>query len=332
LLVFTKLIKKSSSFTAFYGLKQDIYDKHMLISSQKSDSLRNLEILAKQVVEGFITGLHKSPLHGFSVEFAEHRLYNSGESTRHIDWKLFARSEKLFVKRYEEETNLRCQIVIDCSGSMQFPKDQELNKLVFSVQSAAALIELLKSQRDAPGLSTFDQDILKHIPAKGSPVQKKLLMNELDELLSYQSKAGHTSAALALNQIAEIVHQRSMIIIFSDMFESGQNNDELFSALQHLRYRKHEVLVFHVTDKSKELDFEFENRPHHFIDLENGTEIKLNPVQIREAYTQSINSFTEELKLKCSQFRIDFVEADLKEGFDKILSTYLVKRSKIIRK
>jgi uncharacterized protein (DUF58 family) len=302
----------------------------MLINPKHNKTLSKLELLAKQVVEGFITGLHKSPMHGFSVEFAEHRLYNSGESTRHIDWKLFARSEKLFVKRYEEETNLRCQLVIDCSASMQFPKDQAYNKLRFSIEAAAAVIELLKSQRDAPGLSTFDQDLLKHIPAKGSPVQKKILMNELEVLLDYKSPAKQTSAASALNQLAEILHQRSMLVIFSDMFESTDNTEELFSALQHLRYRKHEVVLFHVTDKAKELQFEYENKPHHFIDLESGLEIKLNPSQVREAYIQSLQTFKEELKLKCSQFKIDFVEADITEGFDKVLHTYLVKRSKMV--
>ncbi|MCU0360930.1 MAG: DUF58 domain-containing protein [Bacteroidia bacterium] len=302
----------------------------MLINPSRQNSLSHLELLAKQVVEGFITGLHKSPLHGFSVEFAEHRLYNSGESTRHIDWKLYARSEKLFVKRYEEETNLRCQLVLDCSASMQFPKDQTNNKLRFSIEAAAALIELLKHQRDAPGLSTFADDLLKHIPAKGSPVQKKILMNELESLLNYESPAKQTSAALALNQLAEILHQRSMVIIFSDMFESAENSEELFSALQHLRYRKHEVVLFHVTDKAKELDFEFENKPHHFIDLESGLEVKLNPSQVREAYTKSLHQFNEALKLKCSQFKIDFIEADISKGFDLVLHTYLVKRSKMV--
>lgn len=302
----------------------------MLINSTTTTSLSKLELLAKQVVEGFMTGLHKSPLHGFSVEFAEHRLYNSGESTRHIDWKLYARSEKLFVKRYEEETNLRCQLVLDCSASMQFPKDQENNKIRFAVEAAAALIELLKLQRDAPGLSTFDHDLVKHFPAKGSPLHKKMLMNELEALLQYKSLSTHTSAASALNQLAEILHQRSMLIIFSDMFESNENTDELFSALQHLRYRKHEVVVFHVTDKSKELDFDFENKPHHFIDLETGQEVKLNPAQVREAYVQSVSKFNEALKLKCSQFKIDFVEADIREGFTAVLHTYLVKRSKMV--
>lgn len=301
----------------------------MLIESSRSKALSRLELLAKQVVEGFITGLHKSPMHGFSVEFAEHRLYNTGESTRHIDWKLYARSEKLFIKRYEEETNLRCQLVIDCSASMQFPKDREQNKLRFSIEAAAALIELLKRQRDAPGLSTFDADLLNHFPPKGSPAQKKMLFNALENLMSYRSTAKQTVAAKALNQIAEILHQRSLVFIFSDMFESGDSR-ELFSALQHLRYRKHEVVLFHVNDKSRELDFEFENKPHHFIDLESGEEIKLNPTQVKAHYQERMSNFYSELKLKCNQFKIDFVEADIADSFDKVLSAYLIRRSKMI--
>lgn len=302
----------------------------MLINRSKIEPFRNLELLAKSVVEGFITGLHKSPFHGFSVEFAEHRLYNSGESTRHIDWKLFARSEKLFVKRYEEETNLRCQIVIDTSASMLFPKDSENNKLQFSVYAAAALCELLKQQRDAFGLTLFGQEITKHLPAKGSPLHHKLILNTLEELLNDKTENKVTAAANALNQVAEIIHQRSLVVIFSDMFESNAHNEDLFSALQHLKYRKHEVVLFHVVDKAKELDFDFENKPYHFIDLESGEEIKLNPSQIKEQYQKSVTEFKETLKLKCGHYKIDYVEADIKEGFDSILYTYLVKRHKMI--
>lgn len=298
----------------------------MLITRAKIESFKNLEFLAKKVVEGFITGLHKSPFHGFSVEFAEHRLYNTGESTRHIDWKLYGRTEKLFVKRYEEETNLRCQIVIDTSSSMHFPLGAEINKLNFSIYSAAALCELLKHQRDACGLTLFDSTITKHLPAKGSPLNQKLIFNTLEELLNDTSENKKTSAAAALNQIAEIIHQRSLVFIFSDMFESNSQNDELFSALQHLKYKKHEVVLFHVTDKSKEIDFDFENKPYHFIDLESGEEIKLNPSQIKEQYQHSINKFKEDLMIKCGNYKIDFVEADINKGFDTVLYTYLVKR------
>jgi uncharacterized protein (DUF58 family) len=303
----------------------------MPINRSVIEPFKGLELLAKKVVEGFITGLHKSPFHGFSVEFAEHRLYNTGESTRHIDWKLFARSEKLFIKRYEEETNLRCQIVIDTSSSMLFPKDSENNKLRFSVYAAAALCELLKQQRDAFGLTIFEDEIKKHFPAKGSPAHQKLVYNTLEEILETKAENRGTSAASALNQVAEVIHQRSLVVIFSDMFENSANNEELFSALQHLKYRKHEVVLFHVTDKKKELDFEFENKPYHFIDLESGEEIKLNPTQIREQYIEQIGKFNEELKIKCGQYKIDLVEADINQGFDSVLYTYLVKRSMMIK-
>lgn len=302
----------------------------MPINRLKIEPFKKLELFAKKVVEGFITGLHKSPFHGFSVEFAEHRLYNTGESTRHIDWKLFARSGRLFVKRYEEETNLRCQIVIDVSASMQFPKDSENNKLNFSVYSAAALCELLKQQRDAFGLTLFENEIIKHFAPKGSPSHQKLIYNTLEEILDKNFESKNTSAATTLNQIAEIIHQRSLVIIFSDMFENNSENEELFSALQHLKYRKHEVVLFHVVDKAKEIDFEFENKPYHFIDLESGEEIKLNPSQIKEQYQQAINQYKDLLKLKCGQYKIDFVEADINKGFDNILYTYLVKRNKML--
>lgn len=302
----------------------------MPINRLKIEPFKKLELFAKKVVEGFITGMHKSPFHGFSVEFAEHRLYNTGESTRHIDWKLFARSNKLFVKRYEEETNLRCQIVLDVSASMQFPKDSENNKLNFSVYAAAALCELLKQQRDAFGLTLFENEIVKHFAPKGSPSHQKLIYNTLEEVLDKSFESKNTSAAKTLNQIAEIIHQRSLVIIFSDMFEDNSENEELFSALQHLKYRKHEVVLFHVVDKAKEIDFEFENKPYHFIDLESGEEIKLNPSQIKEQYQQSINQYKDLLKLKCGQYKIDFVEADINKGFDNILYTYLVKRNKML--
>ncbi len=299
----------------------------MPINQNQLEPFKNLELLAKKVVEGFITGLHKSPFHGFSVEFAEHRLYNKGESTKHIDWKLFARTDKLFIKRYEEETNLRCQILLDDSSSMLFPYNSEQTKLSFSIHAAAALCELLKIQRDAFGLTVFRDKITHHLPAKGSMVHKKIVFDLLEKLLTDKSLNRSTSAAAALNEVAEVIHQRSLVIIFSDMFEDTSKNDELFSALQHLKYRKHEVVLFHVTDKTKELEFEFENRPYHFIDMESGEELKLNPSQIKDQYLQSIRKFKEELELKCGQYQIDLIEADINEGFDKVLYTYLVKRN-----
>lgn len=303
----------------------------MPINRPSIEPFKNLELLAKKVVEGFITGLHKSPFHGFSVEFAEHRLYNTGESTRHIDWKLFGRTDKLFVKRYEEETNLRCQLVIDTSSSMLYPLDKAENKLHFSIHAAAALSELLKQQRDAVGLTLFSDKIDFHVPPKGSPAQQKLIFSTLEELLENKQQKRGTAAVETLNQIAEIIHKRSLVVIFSDMFDSNGDNEELFSALQHLKYKKHEVVLFHVCDKKKELEFDFENKPFQFIDLETGEEIKLNPNQIKESYLSNIQKFTNALKLKCGQYHIDFVEADINNGFDSILYTYLVKRSLMIK-
>lgn len=307
-----------------------------MIDRQRIEPFSKLELLAKQVVEGFITGLHKSPFHGFSVEFAEHRIYNAGESTKHIDWKLYAKTDKLFIKRYEEETNLRCQIVIDASNSMLFPlerKGDSLNKLAFSVYAAAALIELLKGQRDAIGLTLFDKDITKHYPARSNPTQQKLIYHELEELLNKQSYevASTTQTAIVLDQVAEIIHKRSLVVIFSDMFEDQTHLENIFNALQHLKYKKHDVVLFHVTDKKMELEFEFDNRPHHFIDIETKEEIKLNPTQIKEMYIQKVNEYTESIKLKCGQYKIDFVEADINQGFDHILQTYLVKRAMMLK-
>ncbi|MFW5793253.1 MAG: DUF58 domain-containing protein [Bacteroidota bacterium] len=293
---------------------------------------KNLELLARQVVEGFITGLHKSPFHGFSVEFAEHKTYNPGESTRHIDWKLYARSEKLFVKRFEEETNLRCQIIIDNSSSMYFPKDDNrLKKIEFATYCAAALTYLLKKQRDAVGLSLFSDKIESHYRAKSNSVHQKLLFAQLDKLLKSENQKLNklSSTAECLHMLAENIHKRSLIILFSDMLVNSENPDEVFSALKHLKHNKHEVILFHVYDKEKELKFDYKNRPLRFIDMETSKEIKLNPAQIKNQYQHALGEYFNQVKTKCLQYRIDFVEADVNEGFEKVLSSFLVKRARL---
>ncbi|MFC2097085.1 DUF58 domain-containing protein [Bacteroidota bacterium] len=293
--------------------------------------------MAKQVVEGFITGLHRSPYHGFSVEFAEHQHYNTGESIKHIDWKLFARTEKLFVKQYEEETNLRSQIIIDTSTSMLFPfhEKKNMSKLFFSVCCASSLIYLLRKQRDAVGLSLFSDKIDLHTPSKLSVVHSQILFAELYKLISSKAQSARkappkrkTNCARALHQIAENIHQRSLVILFSDMMDN-ENPKEVFSALQHLKYNKHEVILFHVFDKKLEENFEFGNRPHKFIDLETGEELKLNPNDLRKDYIHSVNNFYEELKLKCGQYKIDLIEADINGNFQDVLLAYLIKRNKL---
>ncbi|HRG88161.1 MAG TPA: DUF58 domain-containing protein [Chitinophagales bacterium] len=303
-----------------------------MLEQQHLPEIENLELLAKQVVEGFIIGLHKSPFHGFSVEFAEHRLYNPGESTKHLDWKVLARTGKMFVKRYEEETNLRCQIVIDASSSMYFPQDADMNKLKFSIVSAAALVNLLKRQRDAAGLSIFTDVVTFNSEARSSTKHHQLLFAQLDKLLAQKPLNVKTNAAHCLHEIAETVHKRSMIIIFSDMFsQMGEaQQEELFSALQHLKYNKHEVVLFHVVDKSKELDFKFENRPYQFIDMETGEKVKLHANEVKDFYIEQMQKFETGLKLRCAQFRIDLVEADINQDFKQVLLPFLTKRAKML--
>ncbi|MCC7244303.1 MAG: DUF58 domain-containing protein [Saprospiraceae bacterium] len=308
-----------------------------VLESQDIRSLgSNLELLAQQVVEGFIVGLHRSPFHGFSVEFAEHRLYNVGESTRNMDWKVYGRTDKLFVKRFEEETNLRCQIVVDASSTMYYPWEEKnpdkykyYNKFCFAAQSAAVLMNALRSQRDAFGLTLFDDEIRVHTRPKSSTANYRLLLTNLAQRIENPQLNRTTNLAACLHEIAESIHRRSMVIIFTDVMEQPDKAEEIFSALQHLRYAKHEVVLFHVTDKSKELDFEFENRPYVFVDMENGEQVKLQPNQVKEFYTKQVNAFTEQLKMRCLQYRIDFVEADINSGFKPILQTWIAKRAKM---
>ncbi|MFA6261843.1 MAG: DUF58 domain-containing protein [Bacteroidia bacterium] len=300
----------------------------METTSDKIIQTGNLELLARQVVEGFITGLHKSPFHGFSVEFAEHRQYNTGESTRHIDWKLYARTDKVFVKRYEEETNLRCQIIIDCSSSMYFPTDQ-LSKIRFSIQAAASLIHLLRKQRDASGITLIDDSITFHSACRSGNLHLKMLMQKLEQLLKASPKLSRSNLTESLHRVSEMIHKRSLVIIFSDMLQNTGDDQQLFAALQHLRYNKHEVILFHVEDKKTEIDFDYSNRPYLFTDSETGEKLKIFPSQVREQYLKNLEEFRHALKLRCAQYKIDLVEAEVGDDYAKILLPFLVKRSKM---
>lgn len=288
----------------------------------------NLELLARQVVEGFITGLHKSPFHGFSVEFSEHRVYNPGESTRHIDWKLMARSDKTFVKRYEDETNLRCQLVIDTSSSMFFPEGQ-LNKIKFSIYASAAIMHLLRRQRDAFGLTLVDSKIQAHFDAKSTQAHQQLLYNTLDELLKHPPAQASTNLAPALHQLAETLHKRSLVVIFSDFFESPEKAEELFAALQHLKFSKHEIILFQVTDAALEQEFEFSNRPFRFVDLETGEEVKVMPAEVKEAYLKNIKEFNFQLHQICTRYGIDLNVAAVGNDFNQVLMSFFVKRERL---
>ena len=291
----------------------------------------NLELIARQVVEGFILGLHKSPFHGFSVEFAEHRLYNQGDPMRHIDWRVYGRTDKLFVKRFEEETNLRCCLVVDTSSSMQFPKDEKkLNKLQFSCVAAASLLQLLKRQLDAASRVLFDDKVNYFSDCRSAHSHYRMLMNELQRTLNTSTENKVTNAAAALHLVAEQMHKRSLIVVFSDMMDDADNIEDMFAALQHLRYNKHEVILFHVVDGAQELDFEFENRPYEFVDMESGDRIKLQPQQIKEQYINKMRNFQEMIENRCHQYQIDRVAVDLSKPVDEVLHAFLIKRNKLM--
>lgn len=301
------------------------------IEREYLEQFGNLDVVAKQVVEGFITGLHKSPFHGFSVEFAEHRLYNNGESTKHVDWKLYARTDKLFTKKYEEETNLRCQFVLDTSSSMYYSENGNWSKVKYSIYAIAALIEVLKRQRDAVGLSIFNDRLRTHTPAKTSVAHQRYLYTLLEKYLHKynESNKKETEASQPLNDVAELCHRRSLIIIFSDLLDNPENKEHLFEALQHLKHNKHEVILFHVVDKQKELDFKLESRPYTLIDMETGHQLKLMPAQIKENYIRQINEYFQAVKDKCISYGIDFQLLDTNQPLEEVLVKFLNKRKKV---
>jgi uncharacterized protein (DUF58 family) len=304
----------------------------MNIESQqeKISSFQHLELLANQVVEGFISGMHKSPFHGFSAEFAEHKVYNSGESTKHMDWKLFAKTDRLYTKRYEEETNLRCHLIIDNSSSMHYPKlkkEQPFyeSKIGFSVLASAVLMNLLKKQRDAVGLSVFSNGYEYYAPEKGSDRHHRMLLNTLENLLENTTATKSTDTITFLHQIAEKMHRRSLIVLFTDMFQS-EKEETLFNALQHLKHNKHKVVLFHVVDNKTELNFDFDNAPRKFIDLETGDEVNIFADTIKEAYNKQAEDYFKKISQICAQNKIKYVPVNVGANFEKILTTYLIEK------
>ena len=301
----------------------------------KAALFQNLELLAQQVVEGFISGIHKSPFHGFSAEFAEHKIYNSGESTKHIDWKLFAKTDKLYTKRYEEETNLRCHMILDNSASMYYPEVKNLgidnlNKIGFGVLAIAALMNILKRQRDAVGLSVYSDTYNFYSPEKGSERHHHMLLAKLSEISLDPKPAKETETYAHLHLIAEKIKRRSLIFLFTDMFQTVRDDEELFDALRHLKYNKHEVVLFHLLDTEKEFHFNFENTPKRFLDVETGEHIDLYSDTVQEAYERNMSHYFEVLKMKCAQYKIKYVGVDVKTNFSKVLNTFMVERQKFL--
>lgn len=326
----------------------------MPIQQDQIQALSALEFKARQVVEGFLAGLHKSPFHGFSVEFAEHRAYNPGESTRHLDWKLYARTDKMYVKRYEEETNLRCQLVVDASSSMYYPEKRpstpqslrdlrsiaspllragegEFNKVEFAVHAAAAFVQLLRKQRDAVGLSVFSDRVRVKEEARSNAMHLRHIMGHLETLLASEApQRGQASNVVeALHDIARRAQRRSLVVVLSDMLDSADREAEVFDALQHLRFNKHDIILFHVVDRRHELELDLPDRPYTFVDVESGEQLKAHPAEVREAYRSAMSDRWHRLKLKCGQYRIDLVEADINAGFEPVLLEFLTKRARL---
>ena len=299
---------------------------------EKISQFKNLELLANQIVEGFISGMHKSPFHGFSAEFAEHKIYNQGESTKHIDWKLFAKTDRLYTKKYEEETNLRCHLIIDNSSSMHYPKlkDNQLfseSKIGFSVLASAVLMNLLKKQRDAIGVSVYSDTYEYYASEKGSERHHRMILNQFETILNFPKESKKTDTITFLHQIAEKVHRRSMIVLFTDMF-IDEDNEKLFKALQHLKHNKHKVVLFHIYDGKTELNFNFDNTPRKFIDVETGEEVNLFAENMKENYEKVVKNYFENISNTCSAYKIKYVPVSVDEKFEKIMTTYLVEKQK----
>ncbi len=298
---------------------------------------RSLDIYARQVVEGFITGRHRSPFHGFSAEFSDYRQYNPGESTRNIDYRLYGRTDRLYVKQFEEETNLRCQLVIDRSGSMLFPTErhgdaEHPNKLTFSTYAAAVLIELLHRQRDAFGLTLLAPQIELQTPCRSSRLHQQYLLGELDSLLQPIDTSSPLTPQSSLHQslhlVAEQLHRRSLVAIFTDALVRDDQREPLFDALRHLRHNKHEVILFHTYHSVHELNLDYGDRPTLFIDLETGQQLRLTPSQIADRYRQQMASDFASLQQHALQYRIDYQPVDVCRGFHQVLLPFLLKRNK----
>jgi len=290
------------------------------ISPEVLSRLKGLEIRARLVVEGFIAGLHRSPYHGFSVEFAEHRQYMPGDPIRNIDWKVYAKSDKFFIKEYEEETNLKAYLLVDCSRSMAFAADGRIDKLTYGLQLAAALSFLMLKQRDAVGLVGFDEKINTYVPPRSAASHLHVLLREMEGFAATEK----TNIASTLHEMAERIKRRGLVILISDLLDEP---NQILAGLKHFRHRKHEVIVFHVLDP-KERDFSFPLEAI-FKDMETGEQINTLPWQIKKDYQRIIGAVLDRFSRECRMSNIDYVPIDTAMGYDLSLLAFLNKRSKL---
>jgi uncharacterized protein (DUF58 family) len=282
--------------------------------------LANMELRARLVVEGFITGLHKSPYHGFSVEFAEHRQYMPGDEIRHIDWKIYGRTDRYYIKQYEEETNLKSYIVIDSSKSMAFASEGSVSKLTYAAYLAASLSYMMIKQQDAVGLAVFDESIHTYLPPHATRGYLRQILLSLEQVAS----ANQTSAGRSLHQVADRIKRRGLVIVLSDLLDKPE---EIMAALKHFRHKKNEVIVMHILDPL-ERSFAFDGDAQ-FRDMETAEELTTQPWQIRRAYRKTMSEFLERYKRECRENYIDYVLLDTSTSYDVALFEYLRKRSRL---
>lgn len=306
----------------------------MLVTPELLNRLAPLELKARQIVEGFMSGLHKSPFYGFSVEFAEHRPYHPGDEVRHIDWKAYGKTERYYVKQYEEETNLRCYLLLDISPSMHFHYHAEWSKLRYAVHLAASIAYLMHRQRDGFGYIPFDQELGEMMYARSTRLHLRQLYGRLESLLEQEGRREtakrRTASADMIHEVAHRLPRRSLVVIFSDLFENVQKHDELLSALKHLRHNKHEVVLFHLLEKRSERDLDLPDGRYLMQDLETGAQVDVLPEQIREQYRQKMEEYTRWFRVTCKEAQIDYEEVDTQSPFDLALLSYLNKRKRLM--
>ena len=280
--------------------------------------LQSLSLRAQHVVEGYVAGSHRSPSHGFSIEFAEHREYSPGDDLRYVDWKVFGRTDKFYLKQFEDETNLICHLVLDVSESMRYQgPDSPWSKLDHAATAAASLAWLVLQQQDAVGLSTFDEEIRAFIRPGSSPTHLQQLLQTM-EVADARKK---TSTGRVLHELADRIGRRGIVILFSDLFD---NLDELMLGLKHLRHRRHDVIVVHTLDAA-EIDFPF-RRPTLFRGLEALPELLTDPRSLRQAYLKHFEKFLHDVEQRCRQMQADYVRVRNDMPLDATLSSFLANR------
>jgi len=279
-----------------------------------------MELRARLVVEGFITGMHRSPYHGFSVEFAEHRQYMPGDEIKHIDWKIYAKTDRYYIKQYEEETNLKSYIILDTSRSMGYASERQISKLEYGSYLAAALSYMMIKQQDAVGLALFNEGVTDYLP----PHATKVYLRQILIALQKGTPGGKTGAARSLHQVADRIRRRGLVIVISDLLD---NPEEVIGALKHFRHKKNEVIVMHVLDPL-ERSFGF-GGDAMFVDVESGERISTHPWQIQKAYQREMGAFLDRYKQQCRENHVDYVLLDTRTPFDVALFEYLSKRQRV---